>query len=506
MALRPSRTLGLVLWIIAFAWAVPGWGADYYAAPDGQPKADGSRERPWDLQTALFGNPDKDGKPQVVAGDTVWLRGGTYVGGFDCRLEGTEQAPVVIRPEPGQRVTIDCRSRDERDSGLFTILGPHNIVRDIEFTCSELKRTTELKGPWPDDIRRGGVFCRGDHAKLINLDIHDLASGLGFWATGIGGEVYGCLFHHNGWKAPDRAHGHGIYAQNEKGTKSLVDNVLFCQFSHGIHCYGSKKAKLENLHVEGNACFLNGCFDPKAGPAPGLFVGGEMAVANVNINRNYLYGNGLNVGYPWGQMNRDVTITDNEIAGGLFLRDFRQIVFKRNSLIAPGMLLQFQLSEPVSLAASQWDDNRYVRTTNEYQAFGKLDGTKSRGLSFAEWRADTGFDAASDYREGAPTGTKVIVRPNRYEPGRAHVIVYNWDQAATVPVELGNLLQPGQKYRVQSVRNLYGPPVLTGTYDGKPLALPMRPTPVVPAVGMPADSEPQVEPTFGVFVVLPDKT
>src|SRR5207249_12009120 len=29
----------------------------------------------------------------------------------------------------------------------------------------------------------------------------------------------------------------------------------------------------------------------------------------------------------------------------------------------------------------------------------------------------------------APKGTRVFVRPNQYEPGRAHLCVFNWDNA-----------------------------------------------------------------------------
>ena len=39
----------------------------YYAAPDGSPTGNGSREKPWDIRSALSAG-------RVRPGDTIWLR------------------------------------------------------------------------------------------------------------------------------------------------------------------------------------------------------------------------------------------------------------------------------------------------------------------------------------------------------------------------------------------------------------------------------------------------
>jgi hypothetical protein len=36
-----------------------------------------------------------------------------------------------------------------------------------------------------------------------------------------------------------------------------------------------------------------------------------------------------------------------------------------------------------------------------------------------------------------PQGTWVYSRPNKYEPGRGHVAVYNWDRRRSVEADLG---------------------------------------------------------------------
>src|SRR2546430_15149648 len=82
-------------------------------APAGTPRGDGTRDRPWDLATALSG-----GRGRVQPGDTIWLRGGTYTGNFDGTLTGTSTAPIVVRQYPGERATIDgnlhVRSEERR--------------------------------------------------------------------------------------------------------------------------------------------------------------------------------------------------------------------------------------------------------------------------------------------------------------------------------------------------------------------------------------------------------
>src|SRR5512141_214652 len=75
--------------------------SDFFVAPDGSPNGGGSQAHPWDLQTAL------SQPPAVRAGDTIWLRGGRYVGTFRSALTGTPAAPIKVRQYPGERATLD---------------------------------------------------------------------------------------------------------------------------------------------------------------------------------------------------------------------------------------------------------------------------------------------------------------------------------------------------------------------------------------------------------------
>ena len=67
----------------------------------------------------------------------------------------------------------------------------------------------------------------------------------------------------------------------------------------------------------------------------------------------------------------------------------------------------------------------------------------------------------------------MILRPNQYDPRRAHLAVLNWEKRPEVEVDAGAFLKPGEAYRLLDPRDLFGPPVVSGTADGRPLRVPM---------------------------------
>ena len=388
--------------------------------------------------------------------------------------------------------------------------------------CSTSRETgsccgaSSSRAPTPSGSRRSpargrrtpaqGVFCEGAHNAYINLIVHDTQEGFSIWGNpeeGAGGEIYGCLIYNNGWRGPDRGHGHGIYAQNAVGTKRVVDNILFNQFGYGIHCYGSEKASLKGFHIEGNASFNNGSLAGSGKRSFDIFVGGGSGIDRLAVFENFTYGGGgLQVGYASDVRNRGIVVKNNLIAGGARFTALESGVFTGNALVAPGTLVNFDRGTIGTSASLNGIDNTYRRTKVEWAPFNLGESNRAAGLSFIEWQRRTGLDAGSRYRESPAQGVKVIVRPNRYEPGRAHVIVYNWDKKGAVEVDLRHVLGLGQPYRIVSVQDVHGDEVARSTYDGKPIVLPMKPGRPSPPIGMSAYPVPVTEPEFGAFVVL----
>jgi hypothetical protein len=91
-------------------------------------------------------------------------------------------------------------------------------------------------------------------------------------------------------------------------------------------------------------------------------------------------------------------------------------------------------------------------------------------VSYQQWQA-SGYDQATSYETNAPTWTRVFVRPNRYESGRAHIIVYNFDSKKKVSVDLSSVFSVGDNYEIRDAQNYGGAPVASGTYNGEPIQL-----------------------------------
>ena len=126
------------------------------------------------------------------------------------------------------------------------------------------------------------------------------------------------------------------------------------------------------------------------------------------------------------------------------------------------------------------------------------------GYDFNGWKQASGLDTGSTYSNSRPTGTKVFVRPNKYEAGRAHITVINWDLSNTASIDLsGTGLVVGQSFEIRDAQNYFATPLVTGVYDGNPVTvtLPGTGSPVTPIIGA---NDPQ---NFGAFsLVLPVHT
>jgi len=459
----------------------PTRGAQFYVAPGGRAEGDGSKGRPWDLASAL--SKQSKAKP----GDTVWMRGGVYKGSFKSRLNGTAERPILVAQFTDERATVD---------GSLTVEGEWTTFWGFEVTNSDPDRARE---------RPTGVEVNGAHTKFVNLVVHDCGNGFGFWSSAVDAELYGNIIYHNGWRGDDRGHGHGVYAQNEEGTKLVRDNVIFRQYGWGIHAY-AEEGELKGLQFEGNVSFDNGA--PAAARYDNILVGGRRPAERVALVSNYTYetpgdgGDKPNVRLHYkAEGNRDLTVRDNYFAGGspvASVADWLGVTMTGNTFYGPERLLELSLPQGAA-AAYTWDNNAYYGSTP-----GAAFGFQGRALDFAAWQGATGFDRGGSFGvtgAGRTAGVRVFVRPNLYEPGRAHIVVYNWERRDAAEADVGGVLPRGAKYEVRDAQNFFGPPVLAGTYDGEPLRLPMAARAAARPVG--ADfNPPQTAPEFNVFVLL----
>jgi hypothetical protein len=478
----------------------------FYIAPNGTPDGDGSMLNPWDMETGLIAS-------EVRPGDTIWLLGGTYRGTFVSWHRGTAEAPVIIRAYPGERVVLD--SGVGRKRSTITVMGQHTWFWGLEFTNSEAVRITQNEGSSPDDIQFGSGMNIGSSnaeeagvgVRLINSVIHNMTSGVGMWRYAVDAEVYGCIIYNNGWQGPDRGHGHGIYTQNQVGTKRIVDNIIFNQFGYGIHAYGSVDAFLDGFHVEGNILFNNGALgrygtEPGAAPQPNILIGGGAPASRAVVTNNMTYSSfdfreNIELDYA-DTTNRDIAVTDNYAVGGspvLALGPWEEARVTGNTLYGQSTLVNLPLPETHDPARYTWNNNTYYSAQTTPFRF------REQALTMNEWQQTTRLDSESRLAAPRPNDVAVFVRPNRYEPGRAHIAVYNWTGQESVLLDVAALLQPGTRYEIRNVQNYFGEPAVSGTYDGAPIRLPLGAVPPPDIVGGWAEEPPTTGPDFNAYVL-----
>ena len=285
----------------------PGTHVGYYVTTGGSSSGDGSSTSPWDLATALSGAGGK-----VHAGDTIWVRAGTYLGTYDTNLAGSAAAPIIVRGYPGERVIIDGNDGSGNDG--FVVHGSYTWYWGLEFRNSDPTRTTTSTS---SNFRPDVVANNGTHIKYINLVIHD--GGVAFYTyTAMPDvEIYGSILYNNGWQGPDRGHGHGLYLKNDVGPVMARDNVVFNQFGYGIHIYSDVGDGLLNgISAIGNISFDNGSL-ASTGPSAEIGNLGQMNANNLVITDNLTYvdpsvgGSNLILGSGDG-----LTATGNYVVGG----------------------------------------------------------------------------------------------------------------------------------------------------------------------------------------------
>src|SRR3989344_191660 len=490
-------------------------GKIYYASSNGSAGGNGSITNPWDLASVLNG-----ARGVIKPGDLIWLRGGTYrapTKGFSSSLAGNISSPIIVRAYPGERVTID---------GAFGIGGSDTWFWGIEITTTtpapsvatwEEYRALVNSGLYPS----ADLVITGPRTKLINSLYHNTYGGGSYSSGAYDSEVYGSLLYENGFEARD----HALYTQNNQGKKDIIDNIIWGHLGYGIHVYGGGVGVAHRVTSSGNFVWGN--------TQGSVLYGASTPMEGVNISDNVLYspayrGGHIYLGYA-GVGCTDAVVNNNRIIrGGVQILNCTIVKFLSNEYLGPGEL---QVRWPVDKRAVDFtiESNAYHRmsynpfaydSTGIYRAdtmnlgsgltgFSRWENISSLNLFTLAKRYDNGTliytvnptyasvgnfapDKSSTYSEIEPTTTEVIVRPNKYESGRANIAIINWAGQSSINVPLQGVLTNGEKYVVKKANDIYGLPILNGTYNGNSIAISSGSLGYLPGT----TSE------FGVFIVM----
>ena len=350
--------------------AAPMGGTIYYVAPAGDDDDPGTITYPWrTIQKAA---------DTLVAGDTVYIRAGTYHEQVVPQNSGSAGQPITYAAYPGETATIDGSSitlQDDLD-GLFNVSGKsHLVVSGLHIINA---------GPYGNNA--GIMILNSDHITVENNSTYNTnSSGIGVWGSshvvvdgnrveeaGGGGwqecitvagtdtfvvrnnEVLAC--YKEGIDAKDGASNGQIYRNHVHHTQrvgiyvdawdkhtyniAVYQNVVHdIQDNDGFAIGSEQGGLLENVQVYNNIAYHNryvGLTLHDCCPGPSTH-----PVRNITVINNTFYGNGWTV---WG----GGIAVDNPDA---------QNVVVRNNIVSQNLYFQIAVAAGVPTATLAIDHN-----------------------------------------------------------------------------------------------------------------------------------------------------
>lgn len=487
----------------------------WYAATNGSPSGAGSFVSPWDLATALATNTLASSSNHLVAGgDTIYVRGGVYVGSGTSFISdlsgGSTNARITVRNYPGELPRIDNNYNGSGGSANGLIIrGAYTDYMGFEIFNSWTNRYHS--GGRPDGIDIGGNSGPANTCRVINCYVHDCGDGIGCWMTASNCATYGNICYNNGYQdvPPDRGHGHGFYFQNQVATGFQMhqENISFNSFDNGAQIYGqSSGANSENIQVEGMLSANSGSPDDTTLRAANYVNYNTVnPIVKVVFDNDFSYhipGSDTNGGIPaalqFGDTitNSDITVSNCYLANGLFqIKLFTNVTVLNNTEVNSDTNTKCAFTIPGSGITNTWIWNSNAYAAQLSQPF-DFNGTPQ---TFASWKAVSGFDATSTFSSSAPSANAVFVRSNAFEYGRAHVFAYNWQLSDNVTVDPSGFMTNGTIFKVMNAANPLGTPVIAATkYIGGMVTLPM--TNLVAAAVIGGSAPRATGPQFNAFL------
>ncbi|MBK8245189.1 MAG: T9SS type A sorting domain-containing protein [Saprospiraceae bacterium] len=474
--IEPDMTKIVYLLITTSMCLTPLLASSFYVSSNAKITGTGSFSNPWTFQTAL-------NHPSALhPGDTVWLKGGIYTNTYDaqtsfnCKTNGTANAPIIFRNYNNERVTIDGQLLYSLYVGLGN--SSYTWFWGLEITNTA---STDRNHDIP-----GGITCTAENIKFINMIIHDTGTGIDCWKTAKNSETYGCIIYHIGNNLLNgtnlEGHGHGMYLQNDTfGTKLIHNNIIFNTYGYGIKVWQTTTtAALGNFDIQRNIVFNSGAASENLG-----------GVGNNSRTHNFfVVANGENNPVRNTVIKHNYTYADQTMP--------------RPSVNAFGLnygVLNMTLDSNVLMCQTRLGHNNtpiFDASVKGNQIIGGIPPVYGIYL----W----GFTQA-DYPQNnfipiVPTsGLSYFVLPNKYESDRSHIVIYNWDNSNSVTVNITNTgLQNGDQYELINTLDYYND-VITKTYDGSgTITIPMIGHTAVQAIG--SKQKPIISfPTFGAFLL-----
>lgn len=476
--------------------------ASYWAATNGTITGPGtSPNGPYLLASNLFYGSWSGGS--LGPDDIGLFKGGTYVGfsKIDVHCNGTAGHPITFKSATNEWAKLDVQITAFQLPGFL-------VYRDLEIYNSDTSRVSSQTGMglFPTDINRNtGFECYAPNVQLINCVIHDITRlGCYFSELTTNFLCYGNVIYNCGWISPDNSGEHAFYGQSQDSA-TMRHNISFNTSGNGYQLYGSVSHVLNGFVIDGNVQW------------------GAAAISNIRTNRNMILGMDasgywvtncllanncfyyaynqfefLNLQIGRQNTNENLIATNNYFAIGLEVDNWKNLLFTNNTV---AMLTNYYIIDWedsfTGPGSYTWDLNNYSEVVS-----GVHFNTNSAPKTYAQWKTTTGFDANSTYAVNSLTNyTRVFT--NTYQQCRANIVVYNWGLSNNVSVDVSGFLTNGCPFELRAAQNYFGPPCLSGFYNGSGLlSVPMTNIGLALPTGVPVTPN-STFPQFGAFVLLP---
>jgi hypothetical protein len=279
----------------------------------------------------------------VIPGDVLHLRGGTYLGNA-INFQGTAEAPITVQPYNGEPVIFD---------GMVSVTGLYTHLKNITFRNTDPTKST--------------VYITGFGIELDTCDISGAFLGVSWFGSGFG-KLINCAFHDTG--------SYGIYTHNHVGGAREITDCTFTDIggAYDLHMYSDSANAVRDYTV-------SGCTFGK------LVVSHGSEVTNVKYLNNTFgaqlkLGNGLTV-----EDLREFVVTGNTFTGASAIRaltcsrlDISQNIFSSETNI--------ELTRGANETSLSIDQNEYT---------GGAFAIGGAAKTWQEWQA-AGYDAAGTYQ------------------------------------------------------------------------------------------------------------
>ncbi len=296
MIVRLKRAIGVCLVVTLLVPGVAAHAATYYVSTTGDNSNPGTENKPWRTVTYAV--------TAMLAGDTTYVRGGTYSteGNIRFNRTGTATAPIKLLNYPGESPVIDFVDK----------LVGHTVTVYNSLGASVAMGYITVEG---FEIKNGhdGIKFYNMHNSVIRRNwIHD-NNNQGI--LGIGG-------HHNLFEQNVINH-NGNFAGCSSGELHEATNTTLCNKHHGMYLHGQFYTITNNLIYDNLAIGIqqNGSstsiYQTTKHPGPEFSGATDWIIANNTFAYNN-FGPAITI---WGSLTNNTRIENN-----IFYRNKRENV------------------------------------------------------------------------------------------------------------------------------------------------------------------------------------